>query len=247
MFDLSGQTALVTGASRGIGKAIAEGFARAGADVALAARTLPGLEATAARVREAGRRALCLEMDVADPGQVASGVALAIERFERIDILVNNAGITRDGLLLRMKEKDWRDVMATNLDAVFHVTRQVLPGMVKRRHGRVVNIVSVVALSGNPGQTNYSASKAAVIGFTKSLAREVASRNITVNAVAPGFVETDMTAGLGEKALQGLMEGIPLKRVGTVEEIAAAALYLASPEAGYVTGHVLNVNGGMYM
>ncbi len=247
MFDLGGQTALVTGASRGIGKKIALVLAEAGANLALAARTREALRETAREIESLGRKVVTLAMDVADTAQVEAGVEEAAARFERIDVLVNNAGITRDGLLLRMKDEDWRQVMSTNLDGVFHVTRQTLPLMLKRRYGRIVNIVSVVAQSGNPGQANYVASKAAVIGFTKSLAREVASRNITVNAVAPGFIETDMTAGLGEKALQDLKSGIPLKRVGTVDDIAAGTLYLASPEAGYVTGHVLSINGGMYM
>jgi len=190
---------------------------------------------------------LAIQMDVGEPDQVESALAGIAEHFERVDILVNNAGITRDNLLLRMKDDEWRQVLGVNLDGVFYVTRKVVAGMLRQRYGRVVNITSVVGQMGNPGQVNYAASKAGIIGLTKALAREVASRNITVNAVSPGFVETDMTANLNEQVRNQLKDNVPLKRLGTVEDVACGVLFLASKEAGYITGHVLNINGGMYM
>ncbi len=247
MSEFEGRVALVTGASRGIGREIALQLAAHGADVVLAARSAAGLREVAAEIEAQGRQALCLPLDVSDPERIREAVGGIPEPFDRIDILVNNAGVTRDGLMLRMKDEDWKTVLATNLGGAFYLTRQVLAGMVRRRYGRIVNLTSVVAMTGNPGQANYVASKAALIGLTRSLAREVASRNITVNAVAPGFVETDMTAGLGEKARQKMLEGVPLGRPGEPAEVAAAVRFLASSEAGYITGHVLHVNGGMYM
>lgn len=247
MFDFSGQVALVTGASRGIGRKIAEELAARGARVVLASRSPAALEACAEEIRGHGQEALAMEMDVSQPAQVKTALAAVFKRLERIDILVNNAGISRDNLLLRMKEEEWRQVLHTNLDGLYYVTREVAGRMVRRRYGRIINITSVVAQTGNPGQANYVASKAGIIGFTKALARELASRSITVNAVAPGFIDTEMTRQLGEKASQELQEMIPVKRVGTVEDVAWGVLFLASKEAGYITGHVLNINGGMYM
>jgi len=186
-------------------------------------------------------------MDVTKKEAVEAAIASIMEKWGRVDILVNNAGITRDNLLLRMKDEEWRLVLSTNLDGAFVVSRQVLPVMLKQHYGRIINIASVVGEMGNPGQTNYAASKAGVIGFTKSLAREVASREITVNAVAPGYIETEMTAKLNEKARLDLQNMIPLKRIGSVDDVAFGVAFLASKEAGYITGHVLNINGGMYM
>jgi len=247
MFDFSGQVALVTGASRGIGRRVAEDLSAFGAGVALVSRNRPEIEEVAAGVSAAGRPALGVAMDISSPSSVQEGVSRVLEEFGRIDILVNNAGIVRDKLLLRMSEEDWRQVLNTNLDGVFRVTRAVLRRMVRQRYGRIVNLTSVVGQTGNPGQINYVSSKAGIIGFTKALAREVAARNITVNAVAPGFIDTDMTRSLPPRARSGLEATIPLRRPGTVEEVAYGVRFLASEEAGYVTGHVLNVNGGMYM
>lgn len=188
-----------------------------------------------------------IRLDVTDPARVKDVVAQVVDQFEKIDILVNNAGITRDGLLIRMKEDEWKKVLATNLDGVFFVTREVISRMMRHRYGRIVNIGSVVGLMGNPGQANYVTSKAGVVGFTKAVAREVASRNITVNAVAPGYIDTSMTKDLAEKAKQDLMSMVPLGRIGTVDDVAFGVQFLASREAGYITGHVLNINGGMYM
>ncbi len=247
MSEFEDQVVLVTGASRGIGLAIAEDFAAQGASVALAARSRGAIEKAADRLDPEGRKALAVPMDVTSAEGVRSAVESVLERFSKVDILVNNAGIARDGLLLRMKDDDWEAVLSTNLDGAFRVTRAVLPGMLRQRYGRIINISSVVGLMGNPGQVNYVASKAGLIGFTRALAREVASRNITVNAVAPGFVETDMTAELGEKASEQMRAQIPLKRPGSAPEIAFGVRFLASRMAGYITGHVLNINGGMYM
>ena len=247
MNDFSDQVALVTGASRGIGRQVALELSSHGAAVILISRSQEASETVAESIREQGGMALAVPMDVGEPDQVESALACVAEQFERVDILVNNAGITRDNLLLRMKEEEWRQVLNVNLDGVFYVTRKVVAGMLRQRYGRVVNITSVVGQMGNPGQANYAASKAGVIGLTKALAREVASRNITVNAIAPGFIETDMTAQMKEQVKDQLKAGIPLKRLGTVEDIAGGVLFLASKDAGYITGHVLNINGGMYM
>jgi 3-oxoacyl-[acyl-carrier protein] reductase len=244
---MTNKTAFVTGASRGIGRACALALSKAGARVALAARDLARLEHVAAEIRGGGGEAFVVAMDVSSADSIKEALALAAKDFGRIDILVNNAAITKDGLALRMKKDDWDAVLATNLTGAFLATQQVLHGMMKERWGRVINISSVVAEAGNPGQANYVASKAGLIGLTKSLAQEMASRNITVNAVAPGFIDTDMTAGLSQELKDNMLGHIPLKRFGKAEDVAAAVRFLASEEAGYITGQVLNVNGGMYM
>ena len=247
MYDFSDQVALVTGASRGIGRRVAETLASFGARVVLASRTKADVERCADSIRQNGGDAMAVEMDVSQIEQVDRGLVHVFEHCEKVDILVNNAGIVRDGLLLRMKEQDWRQVISTNLDGIYYVTRGVLRGMFRQRYGRVINLTSVGAQMGNAGQVNYVASKSGVIGFTKALSREIASRNITVNAVAPGLIDTDMTAELGESLRSEMQKQIPLKRLGTVEDVAFGVLFLASKEAGYITGHVLNINGGMYM
>jgi len=247
MHDFSNQVALVTGASRGIGRKVAEELASQGAYVVLASRSQAQVEAAAQEIREKGGEALAVQMDVGQMDQVRSALSRIGDKFEKVDILINNAGIARDNLLLRMKDEEWCQVLRTNLDGLFYVTREVVAGMVRQRYGRVINITSVVAQMGNPGQVNYASSKAGIIGFTKALAREVASRNITVNAIAPGFIETDMTTEMGEKVKDELQGSIPLKRLGSVGDVAYGVLFLAAKEAGYVTGHVLNINGGMYM
>ena len=237
----------MTGASRGIGRACALELAKGGMRVALAARDLSRLEEAATDIRAAGGEAFVTAIDMSSADSIKGALATAAKDFGRIDILVNNAGITRDGLALRMKKDDWDAVLAANLTGSFLAIQQVLQGMMKERWGRIINISSVVAESGNPGQANYVASKAGLIGLTKSLAQEMASRNITVNAVAPGFIETDMTAGLSPELKENMLGHIPLKRFGKAEDVAAAVRFLASEEAGYITGHVLDVNGGMYM
>lgn len=241
------RTAFITGGSRGIGRACAIALAQAGVRVAVAARDLARLEETAAEVKKAGVDAHIVAIDMASVDSIKEAIASTAKDFGRIDILVNNAGITRDGLALRMKPDDWDAVLRTNLTGAFFASQQVLQGMMKERWGRIVNISSVVGESGNPGQANYVASKAGLIGLTKSLAQEMASRNITVNAVTPGFIETDMTAVLNDEQKANLLAHIPLKRFGKAEDIAAAVRFLASDEAGYITGHVLSVNGGMHM
>ena len=247
MYDFSDQVVLVTGASRGIGRQVAEVLASHGAQVALASRSEKDVQACAEEIRQQGGSALAVRMDVAIVKEVKEGIASILDHYGKVDILVNNAGVVRDNLILRMDDEEWRQVLATNLDGVYYVARAVIPSMLRQRYGRVINVTSVVGQMGNPGQVNYVSSKAGVIGFTKALAREVASRNITVNAVAPGFIKTDMTAGLTEKIKQDLQNQIPLKRLGTVEDVASSVLFLASKEAGYITGHVLNINGGVYM
>ena len=238
--------ALVTGASRGIGRAIAWALAERGAAVIAAARS-DHARTVADDLVGAGHRAEAASLDVTDATSVTDTVADVLDRFGRIDILVNNAGITRDQLLLRMKRDDWDAVVATNLTAAFTCAQAVLKPMIKQRAGRIINITSVVGQSGNAGQANYAASKAGLIGFTKALALEVASRNITVNAVAPGLIETDMTKGLAGGVHEEWAERIPLKRLGTPEDVAGAVVFLASDEAAYITGQVLSVNGGMYL
>src|SRR5579863_2941323 len=242
--DLTGRVALITGASQGIGKACALALAEAGADVALGARNLYNLQCVAKDVEDLGRKALVLGLDVAQLESVTEAVARTVQAWGKIDILVNNAGVTKDNLIMRMKPEDWESVLRTNLDGAYYSIRAVLPGMVKQRYGRIVNVASVVAQTGNPGQANYIASKAGLIGLTKAVAAEVASRNITVNAVAPGFIQTAMTDKLPEEVRQKLLGIIPLGRMGTDREVAGAVRFLASDEAGYITGHVLNVNGG---
>lgn len=241
---LAGQVALVTGATRGIGRAIAQRLAQDGASVIGTATTDEGANAIASALAPAGTG---MKLDVTD-AEATQAVVKDIEaRFGAITILVNNAGVTRDNLLLRMKDEEWDAIMATNLTPVFRLSKAVMRGMMKARRGRIVNIGSVVGSSGNPGQANYAAAKAALIGFTKSLAQEVGSRNITVNCVAPGFIDTDMTKALPEAAREGLLGKIPLGRLGAPEDIAHAVAYLAGPGGAYVTGTTLHVNGGMYM
>jgi 3-oxoacyl-[acyl-carrier protein] reductase len=247
MFRLDNRTALVTGASQGIGEAIARRLAEQGARVVLAARNEEKLKDLAARIDEAGGSAIPLVLDVSQPATLAERLKTLPEDFAAVDILVNNAGITADNLLARMSLEDWERVLRTNLTGSYALTRELLRGMMKRRWGRIINITSVVGLMGNAGQANYAAAKAGLIGLTKSLARELGSRSITVNAVAPGYIETAMTGSLPAAAREELAGAIALKRLGTVEDVASAVLYLASEEAGYVTGHVLNVSGGLYI
>jgi 3-oxoacyl-[acyl-carrier protein] reductase len=246
MIDLSGRVALVTGASRGIGRAIATKLAAQGATVVAAARERNAAD-TVDGITAAGGTAEVASVDVADQAAIDALVAGALERHGRIDILVNNAGIAKDQLMLRMKREDWDAVIATNLTAAFLLTQAVLKPMIRQKSGRIVCISSVVGQRGNAGQANYAASKAGLIGFAKAVAQEVASRNITVNVVAPGLIETDMTRGLTGDAREAWASTIPLKRLGTPDDIAAAVCFLASPEASYITGQVLAVNGGMYM
>jgi 3-oxoacyl-[acyl-carrier protein] reductase len=244
---IEGKIAIVTGAAQGIGRAIAETLAGAGADVAVVDMDVARAQETVSAVKSYGRRALAIKANVADWVDVKAMADQVLAEFGRIDILVNNAGITRDGLLLRMKEEDWNLVLDVNLKGTFHCTKAVLPAMSKQRGGAMVNIASVVGVMGNAGQANYAASKAAVIGFTKTVAREYASRGITANAVAPGFIETAMTQGLSGEVREALLKQIPLGRLGSPLEVAHAVLFLVSPEAAYITGHVLHVNGGMMM
>lgn len=242
-----GRTALITGASRGIGKACAVSLASAGHRVVLAARSVQNLEEVANSIRGSGAETFVVALDLTSRESIAEGLSRASKEFGRIDILVNNAGMTKDGLAVRMKQADWEIVLQTNLSGAFYAIQQVLPGMMRERWGRIVNISSVVGETGNPGQANYVASKAGLIGLTKSLAREIGSRNITVNAVAPGFVETDMTHGLTPELKQKMIDQTPLGRMGSPEDVAAAVKFLVSDEANFITGHVLDVNGGMYM
>jgi 3-oxoacyl-[acyl-carrier protein] reductase len=238
------KVALVTGGSRGIGRRIAESLAESGARVVLTART----QAAAAEAATAiGERARGIELDVSDADSAERGAAGVLEEYGKIAILVNNAGITSDNLLLRMKIGDWDRVLQTNLTGVYRLCRSFVPSMMRARFGRIVNITSVVAGSGNPGQTNYAATKAGVEGFTRSLARELASRNITANCIAPGFIDTDMTRGLDDVARKALLEQVPLRRLGTPDDVARSVLFLAGPGGDYITGITLNVNGGMYM
>jgi 3-oxoacyl-[acyl-carrier protein] reductase len=239
--------ALVTGASRGIGRACSLELAKAGAKVALAARQTDKLEEVAAEIRAGGGEAFVVPLDLSAQESIKEGIARVAKEFGRIDMLVNNAGVTKDGLALRMKADDWNFVLQTNLTGAFFCIQQVISPMMRERWGRIVNISSVVGEAGNAGQANYVASKAGLIGLTKSLAQELGSRNITVNAVAPGFIETDMTAGLKDELKAKITAGIPLGRIGRAEEVACAVRFLCSEEAGYITGNVIDVNGGMYM
>lgn len=245
--SLSGQVALVTGASRGIGAAIADQLAANGATVIGTATSASGAQKIHERLSAASTAGAGRELDVTDAGAVEALVKAIGEEFGAPTIVVNNAAITRDTLMLRMKEDDWQAVIDANLSGVFRVSKAVLKGMMKARQGRIVNIGSVVGLMGNAGQVNYSAAKAGLLGFTRSMAREVGSRGITVNAIAPGFIDTDMTRDLKQDTVDAMLEQIPLQRLGSVDDVAAAAAFLVSPAAAYITGETLNVNGGLYM
>ncbi len=247
MLKLDGKTALVTGASQGIGEAIAKLLAAQGARVVLAARNEEKLKQLAAYIDAAGGCARPLALDVTQPGTFAERLKSLSEDFAAIDILVNNAGVTADNLIVRMSLDDWERVLRTNLTGAFALTREVVRGMIRRRWGRVISVSSVVGMMGNAGQANYAASKAGLIGFSKSLARELGSRSVTVNEVAPGLIQTAMTDGLPEAAREELTSEIVLKRLGTVDDVARAVLFLASEEGGYITGHTLNVSGGLYI
>jgi len=247
MNQLANQIAIVTGAGRGIGRGIALKFAAAGADVVCVSRTTESSEKIAGEIRALGRRAWPYAVDVADAAAVTAASEKILEETARVDILVNNAGVTRDGLLMRMSEADWDTVLDTNLKGAFLFTKAFTRVFVKQRSGRIINVSSVIGLIGNAGQCNYAASKAALIGFTKSVARELASRHITVNALAPGFIETDMTAALSPELRTQILTTVPMKKFGQPEDIANAALFLAGPGAQYITGQVLTVDGGMVM
>jgi 3-oxoacyl-[acyl-carrier protein] reductase len=247
MNDPPRRVAFITGASRGIGRAIALSLCRADFDVVAAATTLESNQEFAYAMQAAGASPMPLNLDLRSPESIKEAFGRALQAKGRVDVLVNNAGITRDGLAMRMKAADWDCVLRTNLDGAFLAIQQVLPGMVRNRWGRIINISSVVGQAGSAGQVNYAASKAGLIGMTKSLAQEIGSRGITVNVVAPGYIATDMTKDLPEERKQKILAAIPLERIGTPEDVAAAVRFLASEEAGYITGHVLAVNGGMYM
>lgn len=243
--NLQGEIALVTGASRGIGKAIAEQLAAQGATVIGTATSDKGADNISAYLKDTGGKGM--NLNVTDADSIKSVIKAITDEFGAISILVNNAGITRDNLLMMMKDDQWDDIINTNLTSIFRLSKAVIRPMMKARKGRIINIGSVVGLTGNPGQTNYSAAKAGLLGFTKSLAREIGSRNITVNTVAPGFIDTDMTRELPEEQREALISQIPLSRLGDPADIAHAVAFLASPQAAYITGETINVNGGMYM
>jgi 3-oxoacyl-[acyl-carrier protein] reductase len=244
---MSNRVAFVTGASRGIGREIALTLCRAGFDIVAASPQIEKNEEIAEKLRACSGQALAVNLDLLSYDSIKAAFAKALQQFGRIDVLVNNAGVTRDGLAVRMKREDWDRVLQINLHGAFFAIQQVLPSMMKQRYGRIINISSIVGESGNAGQANYVAAKAGLIGLTKALAQEMAPREITVNAVAPGFIDTDMTAVLTGELKEKLLAQVPLRRLGRPEDIAAAVRFLASEEAGYITGHVLNVNGGMYM
>jgi len=245
---LSNELALVTGASRGIGRAIATELGREGAAVVATATSQSGAEEIDNYLNKNDITGCGVVLDVTDPATVEDAVKVIERTYGRLpSVLVNNAGITRDNLMLRMKEQEWDDIINTNLNAVYRLTKACLRAMIKERHGRIINISSVVAFTGNPGQANYAAAKAGMVGFTKSVAHEVASRGITVNCVAPGFIDTDMTRAIAEDQKEALLKQIPLNRLGRAEDVAAAVAFLASPKAAYITGSTLHVNGGMYM
>ncbi len=244
---LENQVAVVTGGGRGIGRAVALKLAGEGADIVVVSRTAENAQKVAAEVQALGRQAWALAVDVADGPAVTAAAETLVEQVKKVDILVNNAGITRDGLLMRMSDADWDTVLNTNLKGAFHFTRALFRVFARQRSGRIINISSVIGLIGNPGQANYAASKAGLIGFTQSVARELAGRGVTVNAVAPGFIETDMTAELNETLKANILRQIPMARFGAAEDIAEAVCFLASPGARYITGQVLTVDGGMVM
>lgn len=244
---MKGQTALITGAGRGIGKAIAEALAKKGVNIAVADVNLEIAQESANELARLGVKTIALKVDVSNSSDVAAMFEETVKAFGKVEIVVNNAGITRDGLLMRMKEEDWDAVLNINLKGSFLCTREAIKVMAKQRYGRIINIASVVAFMGNPGQANYSASKAGLVGLTKTTAKEYASRGITVNAVAPGFIQTAMTDALPENVKQDMMKAIPMTRFGTSEDVANAVVFFASPESNYVTGQVIHVNGGMYM
>lgn len=244
---LEGRVALITGASQGIGQAIAVRLAAAGASVALAARNQDKLNEVVQQITSVGGKASAFQLDVADEEQIKSVFKAAIAKLGKIDILVNNAGITRDQLVMRMKRADWDAVLGTNLTSAYLCTQQVISPMLKQRWGRIINVTSIFGQIGQAGQANYASSKAGLIGLTKAIARELGSRNITCNAVAPGFIETNMTAVLGDDFKQNALKNIPLGRIGTPDDVAGAVAFLASDEASYITGHVLDVNGGLHM
>lgn len=243
---LANKTALVTGAGRGIGKAIALELAGAGADIVFTNRNKDLADATKSEIEALGRKCMAVQADVSQQDQVEAMVKQALEEFSTLEIVINNAGITKDKLFMRMSREDWRDLMAVNLDGMFYVTKALTRTLIRQRYGRIINLSSVVGFTGNSGQVNYSTSKSAVIGFTKSLAKELGSRNITCNAVAPGFIDTDMTKELTEEQRKAIFNQIPLGRIGSVEEVAKTVLFLASDDASYITGTVIHVNGGMY-
>jgi 3-oxoacyl-[acyl-carrier protein] reductase len=244
---LQGKTVIVTGAGRGIGAAIATAFAREGADIACVSRTLANAEKSAAEITALGRKSLAYAVDVSDSAASTATAEKILADFGRVDVLINNAGVTRDGLLMRMSDEDWDTVLNTNLKGAFNWTKVIGRAMVKQRAGRIINVASVIGLRGNAGQSNYAASKAGLIGFTKSVAREFASRGITCNALAPGFIVTDMTHGLPDALKEGLLKEIPLGRFGSADDIAQAALFLAGDSGAYITGQVLTVDGGLVM
>ena len=244
---LANKVAVVTGAGRGIGRAVALAYARMGADVACVSRTEENSAKAAVEVEALGRRAWAVAVDVSDTAAVDAAAGKILDDAGRVDILVNNAGVTRDNLLMRMSEEEWDTVINTNLKGAFNFTRALTRPFIKQRSGRIINIASVIGLIGNAGQSNYAASKAALIGFTKSIAKELAPRGITVNAIAPGFIETDMTAALDDKVREGILGNVPLGRFGSPDDIAHAAVFLAMEPSGYITGQVLTVDGGMVM
>jgi 3-oxoacyl-[acyl-carrier protein] reductase len=246
-FNLENEVALVTGASRGLGKAIALQLGQMGATVIGTATSDSGAAAIDESLKAAGIKGAGMALNVTDAAQINEVIKAIGERFGDVTVLVNNAGITRDNLLMRMKDEEWDDIIQTNLSSVYRLSKACMRAMMKARRGRIINIASVVGIMGNAGQTNYAAAKAGMIGFTKALARELGSRGVTVNAVAPGFIDTDMTRELPEASRAALMEQIPLGRLGAPEDIAAAVAFLASPAGGYITGETLQVNGGMYM
>jgi 3-oxoacyl-[acyl-carrier protein] reductase len=248
MFDLSGKVAIVTGSSRGIGAAIAKSLARQGARVVVNHRSSPeGAAGIVAEIKESGGQAVAIQADVSQSSEAQRLIKQTVDTYGQIDILVNNAGTTRDMLLVTMKDEDWDLVLQTNLSSTYHCSKAVVRPMMKKRRGRIINITSVIGLAGQAGQTNYAASKAGIVGFTKALAKEVGSRNITVNAIAPGFIPTALTEVLSEEMMKDVLATTPLGRLGTAEDVANAALFLASDEAGFITGHVLTVDGGLVM